>query len=279
VLALCLVPADFEIEATGVLRPLGRRHVFAPADGVVDVLRTAHDADVLRDQVLIELRNEELDLEFERIWGERETARKRLDAVRAARLELRTRDDESMQRLRGLTSEEEELKQTLDSLERQLDIVRSRQAELKIASPIDGRVVTWDVARLLEARPVQRGQRLLTVVDPSGPWQLDLQIADDRAGHVRAAERESEAALDVSFLLATAPGTIYSDRIERVSGSSEPNERGERVVRATAVVAAGTIPQPKPGAIVEARIHCGRRALGYVWFHEMIDAVRRRLFF
>jgi hypothetical protein len=27
---------------------------------------------------------------------------------------------------------------------------------------------------------------------------------------------------------------------------------------------------------VIARIHCGRRSLGYVWLHDLIDAVKTR---
>jgi hypothetical protein len=34
----------------------------------------------------------------------------------------------------------------------------------------------------------------------------------------------------------------------------------------------------RPGATVVARIHCGRRSLGFVWLHEFWEAIRLRLF-
>jgi hypothetical protein len=33
------------------------------------------------------------------------------------------------------------------------------------------------------------------------------------------------------------------------------------------------------GASVSARIQCGQRSLGYVWLHDLIDAVRSKLLF
>ena len=33
-----------------------------------------------------------------------------------------------------------------------------------------------------------------------------------------------------------------------------------------------------PGASVNARIHCGQRALGYVWLYELIETTRGWLF-
>ena len=79
-----------------------------------------------------------------------------------------------------------------------------------------GQVLTWDLKPLLEARPVQRGQVLMTVADLEGPWILELQIADDQAGHVLEAQQRAAAPLEVSFVLATDPRKTYEGTIERV---------------------------------------------------------------
>jgi hypothetical protein len=39
------------------------------------------------------------------------------------------------------------------------------------------------------------------------------------------------------------------------------------------------IAERAPGAGVVARIHCGRRSVGYVWLHDLIEAVRSRIAF
>jgi hypothetical protein len=35
----------------------------------------------------------------------------------------------------------------------------------------------------------------------------------------------------------------------------------------------------RPGATVIARVACGRRSIGYVWFHDFYAAVRKRLWY
>jgi hypothetical protein len=39
------------------------------------------------------------------------------------------------------------------------------------------------------------------------------------------------------------------------------------------------VAEPRPGATVVARIHCGRRALGYVWLHEVWEFIQSRVLF
>ncbi|MGD0382570.1 MAG: HlyD family efflux transporter periplasmic adaptor subunit, partial [Thermoguttaceae bacterium] len=67
----------------------------------------------------------------------------------------------------------------------------TNEKELSIKSPISGQVVTWDMRnRLPNGRPVQRGQVLMRVADPSGPWQLELHMPEHRNGHVAEAQKE-----------------------------------------------------------------------------------------
>jgi hypothetical protein len=35
----------------------------------------------------------------------------------------------------------------------------------------------------------------------------------------------------------------------------------------------------RPGATVKARVHCGRAAIGYVWFHDLVNFVYSRVLF
>ena len=39
------------------------------------------------------------------------------------------------------------------------------------------------------------------------------------------------------------------------------------------------IADPKIGATATAKIHCGKRAIGYVWFHDLVDFVRAKILF
>ncbi|MBN2474172.1 MAG: HlyD family efflux transporter periplasmic adaptor subunit [Pirellulales bacterium] len=81
------------------------------------------------------------------------------------------------------------LRVELANYEEQLELYDRQLEDLKVTSPINGQVVTWDLYDRLNRRPVQRGQVLLRVADPSGPWRVELQMADDRMGHIRMAQQ------------------------------------------------------------------------------------------
>jgi hypothetical protein len=142
-----------------------------------------------------------------------------------------------------------------------------------------GEVLTWNPQSLLEARPIARGQILLTIGDLAGPWHLELRVPDRRVAHVLAAQRQAGGALPVSFLLASDPARTHHGQLARLGLRTEIDEREGAFVHATVDFEPLEIPQPVPGAGVTAKIHCGRRALGYVWFHDLLDAIRRWLFF
>ena len=40
-----------------------------------------------------------------------------------------------------------------------------------------------------------------------------------------------------------------------------------------------TFPEPKIGAGVTAKIHCGRRSFAFVWLHDLVDFVRSKILF
>ena len=279
VVALVKVPADFEIEARGELQPLLRREVFAPSDGVVSELRARHAKRVRARDVLVVLRKPELDFEFKRVWGELQTARKRLAAVEAERLQNPRDSANDRQRYNQLTAEEEELKELINSLERQYEVVRDQQSELQVSSPIDGEVLTWNLKQLLEARPVGRGQMLMSVADLKGPWVLELRVPDDRIAYVLDAQEEFGQNLDVSFVVAADPAVTYRGQIEKTAIRTEITESDESVVLVTASINRDEISKLIPAASVVARIRCGQRPIGYVWLHDLFEAVRSWIMF
>jgi multidrug efflux pump subunit AcrA (membrane-fusion protein) len=274
VAVLILVPADFTVEARGELQPCDTRDIFAPDEGVVRELRVASGQQVAADQVLLVLRKPELDLEFKRVGGELQTARQKLAAVETEQLQNRREDEGQRRRATELTAQQEELRAVIASLESQYAILQRQQAELEVRSPLAGELLTWSAEQLLASRPVARGQVLLTVADLSGPWGLELRIPDRRLWHVLQARRQTSDPLAVSFSLATNPGQVLSGTLDRVGQRTEMAETEGAVVLATARIDPAEMPELVPGAGVVARVHCGRRAIGYVWLHDLIDAVR-----
>jgi multidrug efflux pump subunit AcrA (membrane-fusion protein) len=290
ILALVLIPADFNITAHGQLQPERRREVFAPADGIVDPLTVDHGDMVVKGAELGRLRRPQLDFEATRVAGEIKTAQKRLASIQSSRLAGGRDAPSTTEKLNQLTAEEEETKAQLASLMNQQKILDAQEAELELHSPLAGTVLTWNVQELLAARPVTRGQALLTVADLSGPWIVELRVPDDRIGHVLVAEDErtrikSDEQLAASFLLATEPGKSHVGKVEKISLAADADKTSDKATGTTVEVTLSfdraQIPSDelRPGATVVGKIHCGRRSLGYVWLHELWEAIQSHLLF
>jgi hypothetical protein len=242
-------------------------------------LLVEHGRQVEADQTLAVLRTPELDYELQRVQGELDTARQRLATVEAERVQERVEERDRPSRYGELTAEQEELRVRLESLRQQLAILQQQQRELTVRSPIRGQVVTWQVENRLRARPVIRGQRLLRVADLAGPWILELQLPEDRIQPVLDATRPGASPTEVSFLLETEASTVYRGRLRRVAMSAELGpQQALRVLAIVDVPREAGLPL-RPGAGVVAKIHCGRRSLGYVWFHDLWNKLRSQWWF
>ncbi len=276
---LCVVPADFEIEGRGMLQPRDRRNVFARSEGIVSEIKIGDPPDCHAGDVLVVMTRSQLDFESTRVLGEIQTARKRLDSAHSSRLKMTQLTAADREKYNQLTAEEEEVKESLKSLEEQLEILNAQRDELIVKSPLTGSVITWNVRQLLEARPVQRGQVLMQVADLRGPWVLEVEVPDDRVGHVLAARDKGQLDLDVSFMLATEPGIAYQGKIEKVAMATDVRPPEKANVLITVAIDREQIQRLRPGATAVSRIHCGRRAIGFVWFHSLWETIQKKVLF
>jgi multidrug efflux pump subunit AcrA (membrane-fusion protein) len=280
VVALIKVPADFNIDAPGTLQPVVRRDVFAPRSGLVDEVLVQHNASVMAGQPLVRMRDPALELELKRVDGEMETAQKQLDAVRATKTNRAVKDPTPLDSYR-LSAEERELEQKLANSRHELELLQRERSQLVVTSPIAGRVLTWDVGHQLLARPVERGEVLVTVADLAADWQLELDVPDDRMGYVVAAQKELKADLPVKFRLSSEEQAEHTGKITEVCQTA--NVAADKAARPKpTIVTKVSFDTPKlmkavggelrPGVSARAQIACGRRPLGYVWLHDIWDA-------
>lgn len=278
--SLVTVPADFNIEAPGTLQPIVRRDVFAPRNGIVDEVLVQHGSNVSAGQPLVRMRDPALELELKRVDGELETAQKQLDAVRATKTTRAVRDPTPIDSYR-LSAEERELEQKLANSRRELELLQHERDQLVVASPIAGRVLNWDIGHELLARPVERGEVLITVADLSADWQLELDVPDDRIGYVLAAQHEMKPDLPVRFRLSSEERMEHDGRIAEVCQTANvSDDKAARPKPTILTKVAFNTPEVikasggdlRPGVSARAQIACGRRPLGYVWFHDIWDA-------
>jgi multidrug efflux pump subunit AcrA (membrane-fusion protein) len=281
VLAVCcllLIPVEFTVQARGELQPLHKRNVFAQLDGTIVETRSDFDRPVEAREQLLRLSRPDLDEDLERVRGELSKTRARLEAIASLRvnpLETSERD------IRRLAAEESELSTLETSLQQQLEILRTQQDLLEVKSPLSGTVLTWNAEDLLTSRYVRAGQVLMTIADLDGPWSVDLRIPEGKIQFVQRAFSGGTGELPVEILLDARPdltfgGTLRADGISRTTETDD--DKQTFIPARIAISSSGEFPH-RPGTSVRVKIECGRRALGFVWFHDLLEWVHRHLLF
>jgi hypothetical protein len=85
--------------------------------------------------------------------------------------------------------------------------------------------------------------------------------------------------LPATFQLHTHPGQEFAGRVVEIQRTAELGGDGGQRVRARATLEKQGLPDLRSDVTVDARISCGRRSLGYVWFRDVIETARAQVAF
>lgn len=261
---ILLIPVDFEVEVEGRVQPTRYRRVFAPDNGTIDQVLFENEAHVVQDTVLMELSNPDNDQELGRVLGEIQTTLAELASATSRRL---SGDDPTA------SADERRLATRLSGLESTRDLLQARVNGLRIVAPFDGTVFLRNAQEEMTTRPVRRGQMLLRVVADDTSWQLDLEIPDHLRGYLAASQADSDERLPVRYLIRAGSGAFHQTALQSLDATIRMVDarlmcRG--VARATDLPVA----HQRPGTAVVARISCGQKCLGFVWFREVLELWR-----
>lgn len=274
IMAMVFVPWDFNLEGKGTLQPSIRREVFAKVNGTVSNVLVKHRSEVKKDQVLLELKSPQLSEDLQKHLKDLDVT---AESVRMVTRQLKERlpaDEEAR-----LTSQLMEEQVQVAGLERQLDIFQQQIDDLQIRSPSDGIVISWDVEDMLRGRPVQAGNAVMTIADPSGPWELEVLMPEDRMGFIAEAQKEMGKELPVEFIMASDPAKTLHGTIDRIHEAAEVRGEEGSTVLIVVKINKGDIKDLRPGAGLTAHVVCGQRSLGYVLFHDLVAWIQSRVIF
>ena len=270
---LAVQPATLHVTGRGSIVPRDRREVYAPVAGIVQEVRTRHGESVQSGQPVVVLRSPNLEFEMTRVQGELQTAEQQIADIAALRTDPNRPQNQSSDA--ELAAREEELKTVRESLIRQRTLLEGQQRTLTVPAPIAGQVLTWDVEQTLDERPVERGQRLLTVGDPAGPWIVEIRIPDSQMGYLQGARKSAEGQpLRATFSVTTDLDHQIPAQVEAVADLVDDDPQQGPTVLTTLSFDRAALRDLRPGATAVARIDCGQRSLGYVWFHRLIETVK-----
>jgi len=269
------VPGRFDLQGRGIVQPVQRRDVFVDTEGLVTDVRVKHGDMVQKGDVLVTLRNTDLDVRLADVQGQRRSVFEQLAAIRRMRHQANLPEEEKI-RLGGQLLE---LEQRYRGLDMQFQLLMKKREQLEVRSPISGQVTTWNVDKQLLNRPVTKGQVLMTVANPDGPWEMEVYMPENRMGHITRARDTLGAYLPVEYVVATDPTKQCSGRIKSVNATAELHEEHGHAVWVLVDIDKSDLTDPRPGATTIAKVHCGHRPIGYVWLHEVYEFIQSRVLF
>jgi hypothetical protein len=276
--ALTYVQWDYRAEGKGRLMPIVRQEVFAPWDGDVLQVNVATGVPVKAGDTLLVLKNDELQA---RLLAQQNALAEKETQVASARAQLsESSTGMTRQQINELQFKELQLLAEIKGVELQVATLEKQMDALTVKAQIDGVVATFRVEELLRLRPVRRGELLLEVMDPTKDWRLELDVAENRLGHMLEAQSQSgNHQLPLTYILATATEKTWRGSLETIGSRAMVSEKEGAVVPVFATPTAPLPDDPQIGAEVIAKINCGKKALGYVLFGDVIEFFRKKLWF
>lgn len=269
---LLMLPSALIIEARGKMVPAGQDHLYAPETGVITAIHADDASSVTAGQLIAQLQSPDLSLQLESILGELGAAEARLASLQAQRI--------SRGNTAGGAEAAGDIAETsalVDGLENQRRLLEQRLQLLQITAPRNGQLLSEDFRERFEGRPVQRGQYLGVVAGINGPWQLQLDVAEEDIGYLLSAVNREQIKPQIAFSVDTDPAATAVATLEKISQATELNTAGDFVTRVTATCPEQANRNRRTGSGVTARISCGEYTLGRIWFRRFLDFLRRRL--
>ena len=280
ILAGVFIPMDFDLEADGTLKPEARREIFAGIDGEVREVLVDHNSLVEVGQPLLKMINPDIEVEIAELQGQIFTTQAEMNRVLG---QMQKRNQLKPNDLRALEGEELELETKLEAQRSKLALKQKRASDLIVRSPIAGRVVSWEVEKMLINRPISTGQVLMEIADLSKPMYVEIEMPEKREGHLDDFIEEASAKeLEVTYILASDPDQPLPAKlpVENISLRAEPSEEHGSIIKMRIIPDQAALQKlsPSPGTKLTADVKVGRRASGFVLLHEVYEWLAKFIF-
>ena len=247
-IGLCLWPLAHEVGGRARVEGAVQRALVAPVAGFLKQAHVRPGDAVKAGQLLVELADDDLNLERERLHSQ-------VTQWESALAEANAKADRA-QVMMNLAR--------LQQARAQLALVDSQLERTRLHAPFDAVVVHGDLSQRLGA-PLKEGEELLTLA-PAGQYRVIVEVDEKDIGRVSAGQSGSLA-------LAALPWDTLTLRVRQVTPMAVTAD-GRSVFEVEAEV-----PEPpatlRPGLSGSGRIEVGQRPLLAGWAFEAGTAARR----
>lgn len=241
VVAAMFVPVTYRIRTVCTAEPVVRRLSVAPHEGLLESTLAEPGDVVTKGQLLAQMDGREIRWELAGLEADSHRAGKEHDS----------------QFVNQNVPEAQMARLEQERLQLKSKLLKFRESNLEIRSPIDGIVLSGSLDRR-ENFPVTVGQALYEIA-PLDSLRIEIAVPDDEISHIQVGIKVS-----VTFDGVAGPG--FDGKITRIHPRSEVRN-AENVFVAEVIVdnPDGIV---RPGMAGVARIYGARRALGWTLFHK-----------
>jgi multidrug resistance efflux pump len=250
VLYAVLAKGDYQAEASFFLESDQRRVVPAPFDGELESVAVTPGDQVAAGAELAQLRTSELRLQLAEANAAWAGYLKQASAARGV----------------GKIPEAQAFEAEADGAKSQVDLLDYRLQHARIASPIDGTVITGDLKKMVGAR-VQPGQVLFEVA-PLETMRAELLVPEDQIADVREQQEGTLASV-------SKPEEKASFVVERIEPVAEIV--GQKNVFRVRARLPKVYPWMHMGLEGVAKIDIDRRSYAWIWTRPAVNWIRMKL--
>ena len=270
-----LMPTTLTIEAEAFLEPVERRSIFANIDGFLDSLFVEDGQNVVAGQPLAKLRSPTLDLQIEEVMGQIRAIAEKRNGLRVAINQVSTSAPDALAVQTRISTDILLLETQEKQSKEKLVFLTQERTKLAIHSPIEGVVVSRELRKELEARPLRRGDSLFSIADLNGAWQLNIHVPDRDSGYLL--RHYSNLPQSVSFVYDSLPGENFKAEVRHIASSVENPKGTGCYLLALASLESDVANKSHMGANARVYFSCGKQPLWFVWCRPMVEALQKRV--
>ena len=276
-LFLSFYRVPFYIHASGVLVPQQRAWIYAGQSGDIQEVFVEHADVVKEDQVVAAMSNRQLELSIAETEGRIDVLSQRQKEVEKQRFSIAGQDVNRANVDNNINSIKAEVTALRNKLALQYELLERN----RLQSPIAGQVLSWDVKQKLIGRTVRPEQQLIEVADVQGPWILEIDVPDRRAGHLLRGIKDAKGgSLTVQFTLAAEPDRMYEGFVTNVASAIHIADDDQQVIRVEVAIDKQDLSVQQAGTGVTAKIYTGEEtSIGFLWLHDLAEAYYRYISF
>lgn len=267
-------PYPMTIEATSLLEPVERANIHAPTDGYLVELYARDGDKVTKGQKLAKLRSPQLELQIEEILGQVRAMAEKRNGLQVAINQLSSASENTTATQTRISTDLLVLGIQEKHAKDKLAFLNRESEKLVLEAAIDGVLVSTDLKRELENRPVRRGDPLFRIMDIDGEWQLRIDLLDRDTAYVHAHYAGNHNSL--SYVFDSLPTERFYANVKQFAIVNENGPDQGSVQQVFASVQKEDALRAHAGATARVKFACGTKSFWFVWSRPLVEFLQRR---